>query len=77
MRTEPRARGRGHAGVDSRSLCARHSLFGQGSIIEAVGTRLTGKNLPAELIGLAETRPAFPAVGRNNGASGVPPETRR
>jgi hypothetical protein len=31
-------------------MSARISSFGQGSIIEAVGTRLTGEDLPAELV---------------------------
>ena len=64
--TEPARSGGGRRRALSVELIARRSLFGQGSIIEAVGTRLSRKNLPAAFIRLAEVRPAFPIVCRQH-----------
>ena len=65
------------AGDSARSgnasqVLSRAFIVWQGSIIEAVGTCLTGKNLPAEFVRLAQTRPAFPVFAREHvAASGV------
>src|SRR5579859_891967 len=48
------------------------SMLQQGSIIEPVGARLAGKDLPAESIALAESRPARPTFRRNDAGIGSP-----
>src|ERR1700734_3065042 len=57
-------------------LLAGRSSFGQCSIIEAVGTRLSGKYLPAEVICFAEAGPTLPLVGRKNGGVGSAAQKR-
>ena len=52
-------------------------MFGQGSIIEAVSTRLSRKYLPAVCIRFAQARPAFPRFRRNTRCIGSSAQKRR